>query len=52
MAGFEVIIEGRMKSRTEYIRREWVTELRRQVATRKRFKGLVDQWIDLRSTHG
>ena len=36
-----------MKSRTEYVRREWVKELRRQIATQKRFKRLVDQWIDL-----
>ena len=43
---FEVIIEGRMRSRTEYVRREWVTELRRQIVTHKRFKRLVDQWID------
>ena len=40
-----------MRSRTEYVRREWVTELRRQIVTRKRFKGLVDQWIDLRIEH-
>ncbi len=36
-----------MKSRTEYVRREWVKELRRQIATHKRFKRLVDEWIDL-----
>jgi len=35
-----------MRSRTEYVRREWVTELRRQIVTHKRFKRLVDQWID------
>jgi len=32
----------RMKSRTEYVRRDWVTELRRQFVTHKRFKRLVD----------
>jgi hypothetical protein len=40
-----------MKSRTEYVRREWVTELRRQIVTHKRFKRLVDQWIDLSIEH-
>jgi hypothetical protein len=36
-----------MKSRTEYVREEWVEEIRRQIATHKRFKRLIDQWIDL-----
>jgi hypothetical protein len=37
-----------MKSRTEYVRRECVTQLRREIQTHKRFKRLVDLWIDLR----
>jgi len=41
----------RMKSRTEYVRREWVKELRHQTVTHKRFKRLVDQWIDLSIGH-
>ena len=41
----------RMKSRTEYVRKEWVKELRCQIATHKRFKRLVDQWIDLSIEH-
>jgi hypothetical protein len=36
-----------MKSRTEYIRRECVADIRKQIATYKRFKRLIDQWIDL-----
>jgi hypothetical protein len=40
-----------MKSRTEYVRREWVKDLRRQIASHKRFKGLVEQWIDLSIEH-
>jgi hypothetical protein len=40
-----------MKSRTEYVRREWVTERRRQVVTRRRFKRLIDQWIGLSIGH-
>jgi hypothetical protein len=35
-----------MKRRTEYVRWEWVKELRRQIVTHRRFKRLVDQWID------
>ena len=40
-----------MKSRTEYVRAEWVSELRRQIASHKRFKRLVDQWVDLSIEH-
>ena len=40
-----------MKSRTEYVRREWVKEIRRQIASHKRFKSLVEQWIDLSIEH-
>ena len=36
-----------MKSRTEYVRRERVAEIREQIATYKRFKRLIDQWLDL-----
>ncbi len=40
-----------MKSRTEYVPKEQVAELRRQIATHKRFKRLVDQWVDLSIEH-
>jgi hypothetical protein len=40
-----------MKSRTEYVRREWVKDLRRQIASHKRFKSLVEHWIDLSIEH-
>ena len=46
-AYWQISYTRQMKSRTEYVRREWVKELRRQIATHKRFKRLVDQWIDL-----
>jgi len=36
-----------MKSRTEYVRRDCVADIRKEVLTYKRFKRLVDQWIDL-----
>lgn len=35
------------KSRTEYVSRDWVAEVRRQVATYKHFKALTEQWIAL-----
>jgi len=46
-ARWQIRYTRRMKSRTEYVRRECVTGLRRQILTHKRFKRLVDQWIDL-----
>jgi hypothetical protein len=46
-AYWQISYTRQMKSRTEYVRREWVKELRRHIATHKRFKRLVDQWIDL-----
>ena len=46
-AYWQISYTRQMKSRTEYVRQEWVKELRRQIKTHKRFKRLVDQWIDL-----
>ncbi len=40
-----------MKGRSEYIRREWVTEIRKQIATHKRFRRLIDHWVDLGIEH-
>ena len=37
----------RMKSHTEYVRPEWVPEIRRQIAAYKRLMGLIDRWINL-----
>jgi len=50
-AYWQISYTRRMKSRTEYVRPEWVKEMRRQTATHKRFKRLVDQWIDLGIEH-
>ena len=46
-AYWQISYTRQMKSRTEYVRKEWVPEIRRQVATHKRFKRLIDEWIDL-----
>lgn len=40
-----------MKSRTEYIRREWVSDIRRQIKNYKRFKKLSSEWIALSIEH-
>jgi hypothetical protein len=46
-AYWQISYTRQMKSRTEYVRKEWLPEIRRQIATHKRFKRLIDQWIDL-----
>jgi len=46
-AYWQISYTRQMKSRTEYVREEWVPEIRRQIATHKRFKRLIDQWIAL-----
>jgi hypothetical protein len=44
---WQISYTRQMKSRTEYVREEWVPEIRRQINNHKRFKKLIDQWIDL-----
>ena len=46
-AYWQISYTRQMKSRTEYIRKECVPEIRRQIATHKRFKRLIDECIDL-----
>jgi hypothetical protein len=46
-AYWQISYTRQMKSRTEYVREQWVPEIRRQIANHKRFKQLVDQWIEL-----
>ena len=50
-AYWQISYTRHMKSRTEYVRKEWVKEMRRLIATYKRFKRLIDQWLDLSIEH-
>lgn len=50
-AYWQISYTRQMRSRTEYIRPEWVAETRRQIAAYKRFKRMVDQWVDLSIEH-
>src|ERR1039457_4762125 len=50
-AYWQISYTRRMKSRTEYVRREWVKEIPRQPATQKRLKRRVDQFIALSIEH-
>ena len=40
-----------MKSRTDYIARDSVREVRRQIGSYKRCKSLIAQWVDLGIEH-
>jgi hypothetical protein len=40
-----------MRSRTEYIRKEWVSDIRRQVKRYKRYKQLNAEWVALSIEH-
>jgi hypothetical protein len=44
---FQLSYTHKMKSRTEYVRREWVDEIREQIEVYKRFRKLIEEWIDL-----
>ena len=50
-AYWQISYTRHMKSRTEYVRREWVAEVRQRIARHKRFKRLIDQWVDLGIEH-
>ena len=41
----------KMKSRTNYVRPQFVARIRKQVATYKRFRKLVERWIELAILH-
>jgi hypothetical protein len=36
-----------MKSRTEYVARDALSDVRRQIDNYKRFKALTEEWVDL-----
>jgi hypothetical protein len=46
-AYYQVSYTHKMRSRTEYVRPEFVQEIRRQIAVYKRFRFLIDTWVDL-----
>lgn len=44
---YQLSYTHKMKSRTQYVRPEWVDEIRGQIEVYKRFKKLIEKWIDL-----
>ena len=48
---YQISYTYRMKSKTEYVKAEFVQDLKGQIATFKRFKKLIQQWVDLSIRH-
>jgi hypothetical protein len=44
---YQISYTYRMKSKTEYVKAAFVKDLKKQIATYKRFKKLMQQWVDL-----
>jgi hypothetical protein len=50
-AYYQLSYTRQMKSRTDYVARECVREVRREIANYKRFKALTAEWVDLSIEH-
>jgi hypothetical protein len=48
---YQISYTYRMKSKTEYVKADFVPDLKVQIATFRRFKKLMQQWIDLAIRH-
>lgn len=44
---YQISYTHRMRSRSEYVRKENVATLREETANFKRFRKLIDRWVDL-----
>jgi hypothetical protein len=50
-AYYQLSYTHKMKSRTEYVRSEFVDLIEEQISEYKRFRKLVDQWVELSIEH-
>ena len=48
---YQLSYTHKMRSRTQYVRVELVEEIRQQIQVYKRFKELIEEWIDLAIEH-
>lgn len=44
---YQLSYTHKMRSRTQYVRPEWVDEIRGQIEVYKKFKKLIEEWIEL-----
>ncbi len=50
-AYYQLSYTHKMKSRTDYVRPEFAAQIKEQICEYKRFRELVDQWIELSIQH-
>ena len=50
-AYYQLSYTHKMKSRTEYVRPQFVAQIKEQISEYKRFRKLVDQWVELSIQH-
>jgi hypothetical protein len=48
---YQISYTHHMKSRTEYVRLQFVPALKKQIITYKTFRNIVETWIDLAIEH-
>ena len=48
---YQLSYTHKMRSRTQYVRPEWVAEIQKQIEVYKRFKRLIEQWVELSINH-
>ena len=48
---YQLSYTHKMKSRTDYVRPEFVEQINEQIFEYKRFRELVDQWVELSIEH-
>ena len=48
---FQISYTHKMKSKTEYVRPKFVSELRQKIRNYKKFKKLIEQWVALGILH-
>ena len=48
---YQLSYTHKMQSRTKYVRPEWVEEISRQIVVYKRFKNLIERWVNLAIEH-
>jgi len=48
---YQLSYTHRMKSRTQYVRPEWVDDIRGQIEVYKRFRKMIEEWIELSIDH-
>ncbi len=48
---YQLSYTHKMRSRTQYVRAEFVDETRQQIEVYKRFRKLIEEWIDIAIEH-